>query len=927
MLKPVTMLALDSVAAPLAAAAQQRIAAACGLDDLAQVRELAPGADLAQIIQSVHAQRQHPESPLRVRDDISSRELVLLILSAAGPARTTLLETAVAVRQLYEMRRMAAYFTIEILCLLPEVVRGTGADYAAAYEVLEALSAAEPKPFDEVWLLDATNANRVKFGGLDEAVHSYAEAIAGALTVEPEMSGALPGIHPRGMPPVFSSFGYAQLVFPRDAALQRLEPRFASELISAVILSEAKDPPPASLRAKQLVVGEVFAAPLSRIGVDAGQSLFRRFQPKTLVTERTRSAEEVIAAVRSELKTWRETVHLHNLETLARQGEDTAASAVAFISRVTDETLDDDGYNSTVQLLEALLDPLPDLRGDGDLAPRNLVTEIHAATAALDARLGFVPNTAASEAARKRIRELAALLQDQRLVADTLSPVSAAEQLAEMEREKDALTRQLPETLFAEESENNSARNAARETEGARLAAETEAREQQLRELFAQRPRAEQALREALEARRAWIKRQVLAAILGVAALYGLPFAFGVLTPNLGRITWAAAIGLGAFALHCLFRYVTVIAPNVSAAREALERLRTAIETTDKAKNSAHNDELQFEYDVAHRRTTLNVLRRTREAAKSTLDAVRARHEELRETAASFILEPLPGGGLSIPIVDEADVDQWYERTADDRKPFVREFPLKRSESRHVTLGDLRTRITAYAATAFDDFRALTLAQAAALLVPQAKLAQRMKRFVETSAPMIELREDDLPAQQAMQRDLTLWIDVDDGPWTNQMRNRLPHAHVKTAPDALRVQSLSRALHYPGYVLGQIDYYRAEYEKTNARGLAEVEDLLPMDLLLAGPLRAAYEQVLLARALGVIDVADFGDSHLAAARRLVTKDAAALRERLETALAPRLTIAAEVERDLRELRSSAALSPLDRGVLDTLVKRYAVGLV
>ncbi|HUP59658.1 MAG TPA: hypothetical protein VNA69_04485 [Thermoanaerobaculia bacterium] len=923
MLKPVTILALDDVSAPLAAAVQQRVAAACGLDDLVQTRELAPGADLAQTIQSVHAQRQRPDSPLRVRDDVSSRELVLLILSAAGPARTTLLETTIAIRQLYEMRRLAAYFTIEILCLLPEVVRGVAADYAAAYGLLEALSATDPKPFDEVWLLDATNANRVKFGSVGEASDFYAGAIAGALTAEPEMSGALPGIHPRGMPPVFSSFGYAQLVFPRDAALQRLEPRFAAELIHRVILSEASDPRPAPLRAKQFVVGEEFATPLSRIGVDAGQSLFRRFQPRTLVTEQTRSAEEVIAAVRSELKTYRETTHLENLETLAKQGEETAAAGTTLLSGVTDETLDRDGYESAIQLLDALLDPLPDLRADADLAPRNLVTEINNATAALDVRLGFLPNTSASDAARKRIREVTALLQDQRLVADTLSPISATEQLEEMEREKEALTRQLPETLFAEEAENNAARNAARETEAARLSSETEAGEQQLRELFAQLPRAEQALREALEARRAWIRRQVITAVFGLAVLYAVPFAFGVLQPNLGRITWVAAIALGVFAILCLFRYLGVIAPHVRAAREALEHLRAQIETTDKAKNAAHNDELQFEYDVAHRRTTLNVLRRAREAAKSTLDTVRTRKTELQEMAASFAPAPLPNAGLSIPIVDEADVDQWYERTAEDRGPFVREFPLTRSESRRWSLDELRARITAYAATAFDDFRALTLAQAATLLVPQAKLSQRLKRFAETSAPMIELREDDLPAQQAMQRDLTLWIDVDDGPWANQMRHRLPNAHVKAAADSLRVHSLSRVLHYPGYVLGQIDYYRAEYEKSSPREGAEADDLLPMDLILAGPLRAAYEQVLLGRALGVIDVGDLGDSHLAAARRLASNDAAALREQVETALAPRLSLAADVERELRQFRSSAALSPLDRGVLDALVKRYA----
>jgi hypothetical protein len=227
---------------------------------------------------------------------------VLVVLAAAGPARAALIETTREIRELYETRHFASFVTIEILCLLPEVTGATEPeDYAAAYTLLRALSAEERKPFNEVWLLDATNGNRVKLGALDTSLDAYAEAIAGALTYEPEMSGALPGIHPRGMPPAFSSFGYASLAFPRDAALQRVEPRFAADLIRTKLLG-GDAPPGAQLAAKQFVAGEAFAVPLSRIGVDAGQSLFRRFQPKAQVNERTRSAEELIAAVRGELQ-------------------------------------------------------------------------------------------------------------------------------------------------------------------------------------------------------------------------------------------------------------------------------------------------------------------------------------------------------------------------------------------------------------------------------------------------------------------------------------------------------------------------------------------------------------------------------------------------------------------------------------------------
>jgi hypothetical protein len=133
MLKPVSILALDEPSAALAAAVQQRVAQALSLDDLVQSRGVAANSDLAQAIQSIQAQRQRPDSPLRTRDDISSRELVLLILAAAGPARATLVDTAARIRRLYETRRFAAYFTIEILCLLPETSGASrGEDYANA---------------------------------------------------------------------------------------------------------------------------------------------------------------------------------------------------------------------------------------------------------------------------------------------------------------------------------------------------------------------------------------------------------------------------------------------------------------------------------------------------------------------------------------------------------------------------------------------------------------------------------------------------------------------------------------------------------------------------------------------------------------------------------------------------------------------------
>jgi hypothetical protein len=922
MLKPVSILALDDVAAPLAHAVEQLVAA----DDLVQARA---GLAIEESIQSIHAQRQRPDSPLRLREDLSTRELVLVVLSACGPARNELIETVRRIREIYETRRYASLVSIEILALLPEAAGATKPeDYAAAYGLLKVLTAEEAKPFDQVWLLDAVNAQRVRFGALHEALDVYAAAVAGALTHESELSGALPGIHPRGMHPTFSSFGYASLVFPRQAALQRVESRFAAQLVKERLLAGAASTH-AQLAAKQFVAAEEFALPLSRIGLDGGQSLFRRFQPKTHVNERTRGAEEIIAAVRGELQAFRDSTQLRNLDTLAKQGDETTRDFNALLARTLDETLDGDGYEAAAGFLAALLDPLPELRPGAELAPRNLVTELRTATGALDARLHFTPNSASSDAARKRVRELESLIQDQKVVAETLAPADAAQQLDALEHEKESLLREVPEIVFAEERENSTARSAAREAEAARLAAETQGKEQELRELFVQLPRAEQALREALETRRSWLWTQLWIAIGGVTALYVVPFLFGVLRPHLERITWAAAAGLALFALFTGFRYVTQIAPLVTEARERLARVRERIEATDQAKNAAHNAELQFEYDMTHGRTALRVLRATRDAAAEALESLRARRQELEELAASFVPASLAGGRLTHTVADDAEIDAWYERTTDDRKPFVRELPVTRSESRRISVDDIRRRVMSHASAACAAFGKLTLAGAASSLADPAKLAQRMKRLADTSAPLIELRDDDLQAQQSMQRDCTLWVSADDAPWIAQLQRRFPEAQVKTANDALSVHVVTRVLHYPGYVLGQIDYYRAQYEAASSAGAAGIADLLPAELVVGASVRAAYEQLLLGRALGVVvmrrgrlAVSDtvLGDSHLAAAQLLAERST--VRELLDGALVPRLEITSDVSGELRSLRETAPLTPLDRNVLDGLLRKY-----
>lgn len=999
MLKPVSILALDATAATLAEAVQKRVTADVGIEDLVQVRTIASAAgdgtngearlpslpELADAMESIHERRQAPDSPLRNRADVSSRELILLMLSAAGPGRAILFNLARQLRQLYQMRMARELYTIEVLCLLPDLFASTPEDYGAAYSVLKLAAAAmtddrdegTQKPLDAMWLVSSTNAHRVKFGRLDGTT-TYVQAVAGVITFEPELSGSLPGaFRPRGMAAAFSSFGYAELLFPRQAAAQRMESRLAAELLRDCLLTSAElSPEIPQTWAKAFVVGPEFAPRVSRLE-ESGRSFWKEFRAKTAVTERTRSAQEVITAVANEEKTYRDTQQVAALQELAMSGDETARAFAELLSDAVDEKLDQYGYPVAMRFVEALLDPIPDLQPYATPGAQNIAIRIREATRLLDQRLKFAPNETESEAMRKRYRDLDAVLSDQKLASDGLAALDVQEEedadahavraqleaaaaarageLAEMRRERNDIFVKLPNVIFKEEGANSAARNAAKDDLAAALAGATAEQQERLRSLFAEKPNAERAWHDALEVRDQFVKRHVLRVLFALVSVVAVP-AIGYLVnipglretavwllANRGRAVLAIVIALVVYGLYAAVRYVSDVAPALDKALEWLRRLKA--ETTPEALSRAVNAQLQFEYDVAHRRTVVSVLKRTRDVARKILEEMRVRSKEIEALAARFAAvrqsAPIASAGLSVSIIDDGDVDRFYDQTADDRKPVFSQFSarcLTRSASRKLPVAELETRIASYAGDAFESFRNLTLAQiacGAVRMVDDAAIAQRLKRLAEFSAPLVEVRDDDVVAQQAMQQDTTLWLDDSNSAFVGLVRKWMPNGEIKPARDPLRIHALSRVLHFPAYVVGQIEYYRAQYDPAAHLDSADAPDLLPPELVLTPPVRAAYEQILLGRAVGVIRLRDdgqfsrasddmvLGDSHLQVAERLAASDSAALRRDLELEIEPRLGLVQDVERGLRALLADRATS-FDRNVIGSLLRRYGL---
>ncbi|MEH2390527.1 MAG: hypothetical protein V7K21_02260 [Nostoc sp.] len=153
--------------------------------------------------------------------EISNNHRIYVMLSVSNQfARAVVFDIVRLIRWLFSKYFTDIPYSLEALLLLPGLfTQATTADYGAAYTLLKELDykmttgvviagAQKVPPFDNCWLMDE------QIGGLRDNLPSYADALAGFLTVEPETSGLLIGAQKvREKIPAYSAFGYGELFF------------------------------------------------------------------------------------------------------------------------------------------------------------------------------------------------------------------------------------------------------------------------------------------------------------------------------------------------------------------------------------------------------------------------------------------------------------------------------------------------------------------------------------------------------------------------------------------------------------------------------------------------------------------------------------------------------------------------------------------
>ncbi|MEH2278031.1 MAG: hypothetical protein V7K40_25405 [Nostoc sp.] len=387
--------------------------------------------------------------------EISSSHQVYLMLSVSNQfAKGVVFDIVRLIRWLFSNYFVDIPYSLEALLLLPGLFsQAKTADYGAAYAFLKELdhkmtsgvvikAAQKVPPFDNCWLMDG------RIGGLRDNLPSYADALAGFLTVEPETNGLLIGVQKvRGKIPAYSSFGYGELFFAGETTINRLSAALAADIIMEQFLPKAEFTPEAIrkclLDAKGFILSEDFSNAFLGLERDNGKPVWQDFNPR--LEMHAGQAKEYGMELQRAYRQFENKELLSYKRTLENCCKQLQATLTAFLDRTINRYADATprGLHEAARLLNILTFLYLELQTDaiGDQS-QNLVTELRAAEAFLDSRLQV---TIDKEATQKLLNQIVSLKLRQQQLQDALAERKSEEQLQELQTTQKQL-----ETAIAE---------------------------------------------------------------------------------------------------------------------------------------------------------------------------------------------------------------------------------------------------------------------------------------------------------------------------------------------------------------------------------------------------------------------------------------------------------------------------------------------
>jgi hypothetical protein len=434
-------------------------------------------------------------------------------------------------------------------------------------------------------------------------------------------------------------------------------------------------------------------------------------------------------------------------------------------------------------------------------------------------------------------------------------------------------------------------------------------------------------------------------------ALFGITLAtaiVGFVWLNLFGFLFAVLVAAIIYTVWVLIRYTRGINRQVIQARERVDGLESSLRAAIVQLRRARSDQTRLEYELYAQGMRVEALNRVIEAAQERISELHGTFTALNESREIFARnhsEAVPASSaMRIPIFNSDQIDAYYTKEVPEiqveAETFAKE-KVKRSQVRRLSGEDFRVRVETFTKARFDRLAHLSiedvLLREPELVSPQ-QVMGHLQELDNASEPLVQLRDIGADGDVFAQRDVTLWAGTEEHQRLLDLYRKVnSRAIMRPSEDEKTLRSLTRCLNFPAYLLGQVEHYRACYERDDKKDAEELPDLIPGGLAIGPEVRRAYEQLLLAIAIGVVSRGENGDYILSNGtnrslgnnRRKIAENFATdfagskVYVELCTLLNGRLSKTEDLSQSVIAFLDSAIdLESFEREVLETLAKKY-----
>ena len=684
---------------------------------------------------------------------------------------------------------------------------------------------------------------------------------------------------------------------------------------------------------------------------------------------------------------------------LVSQGETVKKALMSLLDSSVDQIADASphGLSEAYEFIQKLVDPGIALRADAlGENPQNLITELRRAEGMLDQKLSLTIDDTGTQELLAKVNDLRSNLarletalrllrpesravsikaaaassksepSTRELITDTHSndlETSSSEDyeklVAEIENTKnliDATCDEYQRALVEEHRSHYEQRKLAREQMRKAKEEGITALETEVTKLADQLGEARIRLDELQQERRAFLMRHfvwypVLAALLllipVLGALIGVAVAgtlIALLVANtLVVLTLVFLVALP-YTIAVLYVFFRGIDRQVKEARERVNSLESGLKTAATQLGRARNDRLRLEYDLYAQGIRIETFNQVIDTARQSGETLEQKMRELKDSCADFASEHEKAVPLSSmtrrSVLTAADIDQYFSQTVTDLDQVAAKFleQVPRSLVHRLPLEEFRSRVEVFAQDRFRKLADLSIEDVLLRereLLPSELAPRKVRELDDAAQPLLQLRDIGVDGDVFAQRDVTIWVGAEDQRMLELYRSVNALSTMRNTENRGTLRTLSRCLNFPAYSLGQVEFYRACYDRQPTEDSKELPDLIPDELTVGIEVRQAYEQLLLALAIGVVhqtaqDQYSIGD------RFSLTGDRKSVAEKLGTdfkaqdVYAVLLTL---VKKELDQnndtfkrltdfLANAKDLQVFEREILDSLARKY-----